>query len=94
MNKRSSPKWNPELDRLIIKGEKVEGFTAQAQYLRRSRLRSGYHEKIALKMGKRFLKELVTLQIMNKYPKVVKGCFIKSLEKSIKSLEDICSEFN
>lgn len=79
--------WTPELDRRILSGEKIEGISALERALRRSRLRKGYHEAVALMYASRLLTKLSTLEILGRPINSANKIFLNKLKKVMKELE-------
>lgn len=79
--------WTPELDRRILSGEKIEGISALERALRRSRLRKGYHEAVALMYASRLLTKLSTLEILGRPITSANKIFLNKLKSVMKELE-------
>lgn len=79
--------WTPELDRRILSGEKIEGISALERALRRSRLRKGYHEAVALMYASRLLTKLSTLEILGRPINSANKIFLNKLKSVMKELE-------
>ena len=89
MKRRGSNKgWTEEMDKIVLSGASVEGFTSQENCFRRYILKKLCAES-TLKTAKRFSKNATLLKVMKQEPRSLSATFLKNLENVIAELEEL-----
>lgn len=89
MKKRGLNKgWTEEMDKIVLSGASVEGFTSQENCFRRYTLKKLCTEA-TLKTAKRFSKNARLLKVMKQAPRSLSATFLKNLGNVIAELEEL-----
>lgn len=89
MKKRGLNKgWTEEMDKIVLSGARVEGFTPQENCFRRYTLKKLCMEA-TLKTAKKFSKNVALLKVMKQEPRSLSATFLKNLENVIAELEEL-----
>lgn len=89
MKKRGLNKgWTEEMDKIVLSGASVEGFTSQENCFRRYTLKKLCTEA-TLKTAKKFSKNVTLLKVMKQAPRSLSATFLKNLGNVIAELEEL-----